>query len=297
MPEKDLLELIDKPGVFMGATASYDEADAVILGIPMDFTVSFRPGTRLGPLSIRNVSIGIEEYSVYQDKDLADYSYCDLGDLSLPIGNVAKSLEIIEVASRQIITDGKFPIFLGGEHLVSFPLIKPLAEKYPDLFVVHFDAHADLRSDYLGEVNSHATVMRKVAEMLKPKHVYQFGIRSGTREEFLYAKEHTNLVVEDVLEPLQRVLPELKNKPVYVSLDIDVVDPAFAPGTGTQEAGGASSREILKAIHSLAELNVVGFDLVEVSPVLDTSERTALLAAKLVREAILGFVAKTMIRT
>ncbi|WP_206812483.1 agmatinase [Paradesulfitobacterium ferrireducens] len=291
MAQKDLMKLIDKPGLFMGAVASYEEADAVILGIPMDFTVSFRPGTRLGPLSIRNVSIGIEEYSVYQDKDLADYSYCDLGDLALPFGNVPKSLDIIESAARLILDDGKFPIFLGGEHLVSYPLIKPFAEKYPELCVVHFDAHADLREDYLGEINSHATVMRKVAEMLKPKHVYQFGIRSGTREEFLYAKEHTHLVIEDVLEPLQRVLPELKGKPVYVSLDIDVVDPAFAPGTGTQEAGGASSREILKAVHALSELKVVGFDLVEVSPALDSSERTALLAAKLVREVILGFVA------
>lgn len=291
MAQKDLMKLIDKPGLFMGAVASYEEADAVILGIPMDFTVSFRPGTRLGPLSIRNVSNGIEEYSVYQDKDLADYSYCDLGDLALPFGNVQKSLDIIESAARLILDDGKFPVFLGGEHLVSYPLIKPFAEKYPELCVVHFDAHADLREDYLGEINSHATVMRKVAEMLKPKHVYQFGIRSGTREEFLYAKEHTHLVIEDVLEPLQRVLPELKGKPVYVSLDIDVVDPAFAPGTGTQEAGGASSREILKAVHALSELKVVGFDLVEVSPALDSSERTALLAAKLVREVILGFVA------
>lgn len=290
MSNLDIQEMVEKPGIFLGAQESYEDAQAVLLGIPMDYTVSFRPGTRLGPASIRNVSVGIEEYSPYYDRELGDYTYCDLGDLALPFGNVEKSLEIIEQASRQILAAAKFPIFLGGEHLVSYPLIKPFAEKYPDLRVVHFDAHADLRTDYYGEYNSHATVMRKVAEMLGPKRLYQFGIRSGTREEFLFAKEYTNLVREDVLEALETALPELEGYPVYVSLDIDVVDPAFAPGTGTQEAGGCTSKEILKAIHLLDRLNVVGFDLVEVSPVLDSSERTALLAAKLVREAILGFV-------
>ncbi|WP_144677496.1 agmatinase [Desulfitobacterium sp. LBE] len=290
MSKETLMKMTESPGVFMGGETPYEEADAVILGIPMDYTVSFRPGTRLGPLSIRNVSIGIEEYSVYLDKDLSDYAYCDCGDLSLPFGNVEKSLQVIEAAARQVVEDGKFPIFLGGEHLVTYPLLKPFIEKYPELRVVHFDAHADLRTDYSGEPNSHATVMRKISEALGPHRVYQFGIRSGTREEFLFAKEHNHLVVEEVLEPLKAVLPELKGKPVYVTLDIDVVDPAFAPGTGTQEAGGCTSREIIKAVHALSELDVVGFDLVEVSPLIDTSERTALLAAKIVREAILSFV-------
>ncbi|MEL1136342.1 agmatinase [Desulfitobacterium sp. THU1] len=282
--------MTEKPGIFMGGDTPYKEAAAVILGIPMDYTVSFRPGTRLGPLAIRNVSMGIEEYSVYLDRDLTDYEYCDCGDLSLPFGNVEKSLQLIEEASRQIMEDGKFPVFLGGEHLVTYPLIKPFMEKYPELRVIHFDAHADLRTDYYGEPNSHATVMRKISEDLGPKRVYQFGIRSGTKDEFLYAKQHNHLVVEEVLEPLREVLPELKGKPVYVTLDIDVVDPAFAPGTGTQEPGGCTSREIIKAIHALGELDVVGFDLVEVSPLTDSSERTALLAAKIVREAILSFV-------
>ncbi|MDA8227712.1 MAG: agmatinase [Desulfitobacterium hafniense] len=290
MAWSDLEELLETPGTYIGAGSSYEAAQAVIMGIPMDYTVSFRPGTRLGPQSIRNVSSGIEDYSVYLDKVLTDYEYFDCGDLALPFGNVDKSLRIIEEASRKVLADKKFPIFLGGEHLVTFPLIKPFIESYPDLQVVHFDAHADLRTDYYGENNSHATVMRKIAQMLGPKSVYQFGIRSGIREEFLFAKEYTHLVTEDVLEPLREAIPQLKGKPVYVSLDIDVVDPAFAPGTGTQEAGGCTSKEIIKAIHALGELNVVGFDLVEVSPTMDSSERTSLLAAKLVREAILSFV-------
>jgi agmatinase len=292
MPREDLEKIIETPGIFIGADTPYEDAEVIILGIPMDYTVSFRPGTRMGPLSIRNVSIGIEEYSVYLDRDLSDYAYCDLGDLTLPFGNVEKSLALIEKASRQVMADGKFPIFLGGEHLVTYPLIKPFIDKYPDLRVVHFDAHADLRTDYSGEFNSHATVMRKISEMLGPKRVYQFGIRSGIREEFLFAKEHNHLVTEEVLEPLKAVMSELKGKPIYVTLDIDVVDPAFAPGTGTQEAGGCTSKEIIKAIHTLGELNVVGFDLVEVSPTMDSSERTALLGAKIVREAILSFIKK-----
>ncbi len=292
MSRDKLAELTEVPGIFMGAEAPYEDANVVILGIPMDYTVSFRPGTRMGPMSIRNVSIGIEEYSVYLDRNLSDYAYCDLGDLSLPFGNVGKSLELIEEASRHILADDKFPIYMGGEHLVTYPLIKPFIEKYPELRVVHFDAHADLRSDYSGEKNSHATVMRKIVEDLGTKKVYQFGIRSGTRDEFLFAKEHTNLFLEDVLEPLQKVLPELKDYPIYVTLDIDVVDPAFAPGTGTQESGGCTSKEIIKAIHALGDLNVVGFDLVEVSPAMDFSERTSLLAAKIIREAILTFTKK-----
>lgn len=292
MAREDIEALTDMPGLFLGADTPYEDAEAVILGIPMDYTVSFRPGTRMGPASIRQVSSGIEEYSPHFDRQLSDYTYCDCGDLMLPFGNVQKSLDIIEKASRNFLEDGKFPVFLGGEHLVSYPLIKPFVEKYPDLRVIHFDAHADLRTEFYGEPNSHATVMRKVAEMLGPKRLYQFGIRSGIREEFQFAKEYTNMVKGEVLEPLLKILPELKGYPVYVSLDIDVVDPAFAPGTGTQEAGGCTSKEIIKTIHSLSELNVVGFDLVEISPALDSSERTALLGAKIVREAILGFVHK-----
>lgn len=292
MTKQGIMSLVENPGIFMGAAADYNVAQTAILGIPMDYTVSFRPGTRMGPQGIRNVSTGIEEYSLYQDRDLADYSYFDCGDLSLPFGNVQRSLEIIEDASSMLLEDGKFPIFLGGEHLVSFPLIKPFARKYPELRVVHFDAHADLRRDYLGEGNSHSTVMRKVAELLGPKRVYQFGIRSGTKEEFVFAQEFTHLTVEKVLEPLQAALPGLAGVPIYVTLDIDVVDPAFAPGTGTQEPGGCTSREIISAIQALSVLNVVGFDLVEVSPATDSSERTALLAAKITREAILGFTGK-----
>jgi len=284
-----LHSLVKRLNGFMGSAKGYEDAKIVMVGVPMDSTTSFRPGARSGPQQIRSVSDGLEEYSIYLDADLGNKRYYDMGDISLPFGNVIQSLEIIERVTRVLLDDKKFLIMIGGEHLVTFPIIKAFFDSYPDLVVVQFDAHADLRTDYFGETNSHATVMRKVAELVGPKNVYQFGIRSGTKDEFQYARENTNMFVEQVLQPLQGVVTQFGNRPVYVTLDIDVVDPAYAPGTGTPEPGGCSSREIIQAIHQLRGLRVVGFDLVEVSPVNDHSERTSLLAAKILREAILSF--------
>lgn len=283
-------DITETRGVFMGAGASYEDAKAVIMGIPMDYTVSYRAGTRSGPLAVRNTSIALEEYSLSLNRSLADCCYYDLGDLALPFGNAAKSLEIIEKVAESLLEDDKFPIFLGGEHLISYPVIKSFFRKYPNLKVIHFDAHADLRLDYYGEEYSHSTVMRKAAGILGMGRIYQFGIRSGIKEEIEFAREYTRLYPLELLEPLKEILPELKGNPVYLTLDIDVVDPAFAPGTGTPEPGGCSSKEIIEAVHLLSELDVVGFDLVEVSPQLDISERTAILAAKIVREGILTLV-------
>lgn len=284
-----MLDLVEKNTGFIGCAESYEQSELVIIGAPMDLTVSFRPGARFAPQQIRRVSQGLEEYSVYLDKDLADYRYYDAGDVSLPYGNVLESLSRIGKVVSQILRDGKFPLVLGGEHLISLAVLKEVIKLYPDLAVVVFDAHADLRNEYLGEEYSHATVMRRVVEITGGENLYQFGIRSGVREEFVFARKNTNMCVDDIIVSLQEVIPRLKGRPVYVSLDIDVVDPAYAPGTGTAEPGGCTSGEILKAVHLLGALNVVGFDLVEVCPVYDIAEQTALLAAKLVREAIISF--------
>jgi agmatinase len=286
-----LQEYLEKLADFMAASSNYEEADTVIVGVPMDFTVSYRPGTRMGPQQIRTVSYGIEEYSFYTNQDLRDYNFCDLGDMALPFGNVDKSLQIIEQVARKLSSDGKFVIYLGGEHLISWPLIKVYAETYPDLAVLHFDAHADLRQNYLGEINSHATVMRRVCEKIGGKNLYQFGIRSGERDEYEYAQANTNIFINRLLEPLAEVIKSLGQRPVYITLDIDVVDPAFAPGTGTPEPGGCSSKDIIEAVVMMSSLNVVGMDLVEISPVNDRSDRTAILGAKLVRESILNYSA------
>lgn len=281
--------LVERYSNFMGSCDSYEEADTILVGVPMDYTVSYRPGSRFAPQALRSVSYALEEYSVYQDKDLADYAFHDWGDVNLPIGNVPLSLEKIGQAAAQICQDRKFPIFIGGEHLITYPIINEVYKSFPNLVVIQFDAHADLRADYLGEVNSHATVMRKISEIIGGQNLFQFGIRSGTREEFAYAKANTHLFVDRVMAPLKECLPDIGDRPVYISIDIDVVDPAFAPGTGTVEPGGISSRELLEAIHAMQVLNVIGMDIVEIAPGYDQSERTALLGAKLVRESILAF--------
>lgn len=278
---------LDRSAGFLGASEDYRSSRGVIFGVPMDFTTSFRPGTRLGPRRIREASAGIEEYSFYRRQDLGERAYFDAGDVAVRFGDPVASLDTARLIAQQVVKDEKIPLVLGGEHLVSLPIITAVARRHPGLAVLHFDAHADLRPDYLGQVHSHATVMRRTAELIGGRNIYQFGIRSGSREEYQYAVENTNINCGPVRRGLEKVLPELKGRPVYVTIDIDVVDPAFAPGTGTPEPGGVTSREMIDTIHLLDGLTVVGFDLVEVSPPYDPSEQTAVLAALLLREAIL----------
>lgn len=279
--------------VFIKSKQNYDEAQAVIYGMPMDWTVSYRPGSRFGPQRIREVSIGLEEYSPYLDRELDDVNYFDAGDIPLPFGNASKSLDLIAGFIRQLMQDGKIPVGMGGEHLVSWPVMKTVADNHKDLAIIHMDAHTDLREEYEGEPLSHSTPIRKIAEYIGPENVYSFGIRSGMKEEFDWAKENGMHISKfEVLEPLKEVLPTLEGRPVYVTIDIDVLDPAHAPGTGTVDCGGITSRELLASIHAIANsgVNVVGFDLVEVAPIYDSSEQTANTASKLVREMILGWV-------
>lgn len=279
--------------VFIKSKQDYENAQAVIYGMPMDWTVSYRPGSRFGPQRIREVSIGLEEYSPYLDRELDDVNYFDAGDIPLPFGNAGKSLELIGGYIRQLLQDGKIPVGMGGEHLVSWPVMKEVAAVHKDLAIIHMDAHTDLRVEYEGEPLSHSTPIRKIAEHIGPHNVYSFGIRSGMKEEFDWAKENGMQIAKfEVLEPLKKVLPTLEGRPVYVTIDIDVLDPAHAPGTGTVDCGGITSRELLASIHAIAAsgVNVVGFDLVEVAPIYDSSEQTANTASKLIREMLLGWV-------
>ena len=278
--------------VFIGMNSNYEESNVVIYGMPMDWTVSYRPGSRFGPTRIREASIGLEEYSPYLDRELGEVKYYDIGDLPLPFGNAPKSLEIIENFVQKLLEDGKFPLGIGGEHLVSWPVMKAISAKYSDLAIIHMDAHTDLRVDYEGEPLSHSTPIRKIAEHIGPHNVYSFGIRSGMKEEFEWAKEKGMHISKfEVLEPLKEILPSLKGRPVYVTIDIDVLDPAHAPGTGTVDCGGITSKELLAAIHEItkSDVHVVGCDLVEVAPVYDVSEQTVNTASKLIRELLLGF--------
>lgn len=279
--------------IFIASQQDYEASQAVIYGMPMDYTVSFRPGSRFGPARIREVSLGLEEYSPYLDRHLEEVRFYDAGDIPLPFGNAGRSLDMIGDFVAKLLADNKFPLGLGGEHLVSWPIIQEMHKKYPNLALIHIDAHADLREQYEGEPLSHSTPIRKACDLIGAENIYSFGIRSGTREEFQFAKESgMHLYKFDVAEPLKQVLPSLAGRPVYITIDIDVLDPSAAPGTGTAEAGGITSKELLEAIHSVAQaqLNVVGADIVEVAPVYDPSEQTQIVASKLVREILLGWV-------
>ncbi len=259
------------------------------IGLPMDFTTSFRPGTRQAPYRVREVSEGVEEYSIYQDSSLEEISFYDAGDVTIPFGNVQESLARMETTARELLAMRKKIFSIGGEHLVSLPIIKAYADYYPELVVIQMDAHADLREDYLGEKLSHATVMRHVLQIVGDKNLFQLGIRSGTREEMQYAQRCSNLYLDEFLSVLYEVKEKIGSRPVYISLDIDVLDPAFAPGTGTPEAAGVSSRELIKALVDLGQLNVVGFDMVEISPPYDIGDNTSILGAKILREALLAY--------
>ncbi|MBU8695914.1 agmatinase [Bacillus pumilus] len=279
--------------VFIGSHPTWEDAKVILYGMPMDWTVSYRPGSRFGPNRIREVSIGLEEYSPYLDRELHEVPFFDAGDIPLPFGNAQKSLDLIEEYVDSILEKGKFPLGMGGEHLVSWPVFRAMHKKYPDLAIIHMDAHTDLREEYEGEPLSHSTPIRKVAGLIGPENVFSFGIRSGMKEEFEWAKEvGMHISKFEVLEPLKKVLPKLKGRPVYVTIDIDVLDPAHAPGTGTVDAGGITSKELLASIHAIAgsDVQVVGADLVEVAPVYDHSDQTANTASKLLREMLLGFV-------
>ena len=273
---------------FIGCDATYDDAKAVIFGAPYDSTTSNRPGTRFGAPIIRLDSHGIETYSPYQNLDLLDTQIYDAGELELPFGRPEPALGMVEAATAQIMADGKVPLMIGGEHLVTLGAIRAAAKKYPDLRIIHLDAHTDLREDFLGESLSHATVLRRCHDILGDGRIFQFGIRSGTREEFEWAKAgHTHLQKYN-LDGFAEVVKAIGDTPVYFTLDLDVLDPSAFPGTGTPEAGGISFMELLDAVILLKQLDVIGCDVVELAPNLDASGISTALACKVIRELLLA---------
>lgn len=272
---------------FIGCESEYEDAKIVLFGAPFDSTTSYRPGTRFAAKTIRAESFGLETYSPYQDKDLCDYNIFDGGDLELCFGNTNRVLEDIEAAAESILQDKKLPLMIGGEHLVTLGSMRACAKRYPDLHVIHFDAHTDLREDYLGEPLSHATVLRRTWDLLGDNRIYQFGIRSGDRSEFYWAKEHVHLQKFN-FDGLEDVVEKLAGKPVYFTIDLDVLDPGIFPGTGTPEAGGVSFQELIRAISLVSRLNVVACDVNELSPIYDQSGASTALACKVLRELLLS---------
>ena len=289
---------------FIGCEKSFDEAHVVLFGAPYDSTTSFRPGTRFGPAAMRTESFGIETYSMLLDKDLeTDAAVHDSGDIELPFGCQERALEMIEARAAKILEAEKIPFLLGGEHLVTLGAVRAAAKKYPDLRIIHFDAHADLREDYLGNPLSHACVLRRCHDILGDGRIFQFGIRSGTRDEREYMRQghvtselFTSRTLPSVLEKLSA--PQLENSktrkfenfpPVYLTIDMDVLDPSEFPGTGTQEAGGFSYLQLVEDMRLIcSRLNVVAIDNVELNPGLDATGRSTALACKFLREELLS---------
>ena len=274
---------------FLGCDAEYDEARVVLFGAPFDSTTSFRPGTRFAGPAIRGDSWGLETYSPYQDRDLTDCHIFDSGDLELAIGDSEKVLAVIEERAETILKDDKLPFLIGGEHLVTLGSIRAAARKYPDLHIIHLDAHTDLREDYLGVRLSHACVIRRCWEILGNGRIHQFGIRSGEKDEFEWAKSgHTSLHPFD-LEGLEETVESLQGKPVYFTLDLDVLDPSVFPGTGTPEPGGIDYMTLQRAVIAVCQnVCLVGCDANELCPPYDASGVSTAVACKIIREMLLA---------
>lgn len=276
-----------KPADFIGCDSNYNDSSIIIFGAPYDGTTSFRPGARFAPSYIRMESNGIETYSPFADKDIFDYKIHDSGDFDFPFGNRDDVLKMIYEYAAQIFDDGKKPLMIGGEHLVSLPVIKAAYEKYSDLHIIHFDAHTDLREDYLGEKLSHATVIKRVWDFIGKGRIFQFGIRSGTREEFKWAEQGNVHQNKYNLNGLDLVVKQLAGKPVYMTIDLDVLDPSIFPGTGTPEAGGVSYNDLQNALLMMSSLNIIGADMVELAPHYDHSGVSTAVACKILRELLL----------
>lgn len=276
---------------FLGCDSDYEESRIVLFGAPFDSTTSYRPGTRFASRTMRAESYGLETYSPGQDLDLEDAKVYDGGDLELCFGDTQLALNDIEYYAKSVHSDGKLPFLIGGEHLVTLPAFRAAHEKHEGIMVIHFDAHTDLRDDYLGAKLSHATVLRRIWDIVGDGRIFQFGIRSGERAEFYWSKEHTTLRKFDFVG-LEKAIAECGNRPVYFTIDLDVMDPSCFPGTGTPEAGGVTFLQLLEAaLKVIRGCNVVACDMVELSPPYDPSGYSTATALKLLREMLLALEA------
>lgn len=267
---------------WMAQNPDYETSDIIMLGLPFDGTVSYRTGSRFAPEQIRLASWGLEEYSPLFDKELSDVNFHDAGDLEFPLGNTYKTLEQIETNVREIYKDGKRVFGIGGEHLVTLPEVKAVSEFYKDLAVVHFDAHTDLREEYLGEEMSHSAVIRHISKFVKPQNIKQIGIRSGMKEEWDFMRLNNTLCHK------YSDIDALKDKPVFVTVDLDCLDTSIMPGTGTPEAGGMTFNELTGWFKYLKDFNIVGADVVELAPDYDASGASTAVATKVIRELLMA---------
>ncbi len=272
---------------FYCANHSFEKANFIIAGVPYDGTSSFRPGSRFAPNAIREASYGIESYSPYLNKDLRDIKICDMQDIPLSFGDKEFNLHIIESFSYKFLKGRKKLLSIGGEHLITYPIIKSVYKKYKDLTVLHIDAHSDLIDSYRGEKLSHASVMRRVAEIIGFENLYQLGIRSLNKSDKFLPFRDKNMCLFD-FSKAEEYLEIIGDRPLYVSLDLDVLDPSIFCGTGTPEPGGVTYKELVNLLQLLQHSNIVGADVVELSPHYDNSGVSSVTAASAVRELLLA---------
>jgi|APGre2960657468_1045069.scaffolds.fasta_scaffold00717_4 agmatinase len=262
------------------------EADIGLFGLCWDGTSSFKPGSRFAGSAVRESSQGMEEFSFYQQASLMDIKYTDYGDLFLPPGQKDRVLASIESAVREVVAAGHFPIGYGGEHLLAYPLIMLAYERHPDLAVVHFDAHADIRPELWGDELTHATILGRVADKIGYANLKQFGIRSGSVEEWKLTQQHDTLR-PFTKEAIKEHLDSLGDRPIYLTCDLDVLDPSIYPGTGTPEPGGILWDVLIGGLKQLSGRRLVGMDCLELSPHYDPSGVSAITMAKTLREMII----------
>ncbi len=267
---------------WMEQNPDYASSDIIMLGLPFDGTVSYRPGSRFAPEQIRLASWGLEEYSPYFDKHLEDCNFHDAGDLEFPLGNTKKSLDVIRQNVEEIYKDGKRVFGIGGEHLVTLPEIQAISKYVDNLAIVHFDAHTDLREEYLGEPLSHSAVIRHSAEIIGFENLKQIGIRSGMKEEFELMKKYNTLIHE------HKELDVFKDKNIFVTVDLDVLDTSIMPGTGTPEVGGLDFNQLVGWFKYLSQFNIIGADVVELAPDYDASGASTAVATKVIRELLMA---------
>jgi agmatinase len=283
---------VSQSNVFSGLQKSFEKADYVVLGVPFDVTSTYRTGARFGPAAIRQASLNIETHSFRVGVDVEDLKLHDLGDLNIST-DTEKTLEMLRLVIKDIVEAGKTPVTIGGEHTITLGVLKGLGEKASRTAVVSFDAHLDLRDEFLGLRLSHTTFMRRINEEVKPAKIIEVGTRAVCKEELTYAKKAgiefftteqiRNEGSERIADRLKEKLGRYKN--IYLSVDMDVLDPAYVPAAQNPEADGLEMNPLLDTLAGVCDKRVVGFDVLEVAPNYDQGV-SAIQAAKVIFEIL-----------
>ncbi len=287
---KDLSLFNNDGAIFMSAQRGIDQCRVSLLGVPYDGTCCFRPGARFGPSAVREDSYGIETYCPQLNLDLEDINFADLGSLDVPLGDAKLTLDYIKDATDILLKNNLKPLIIGGEHSITSAVIKSIITNYPELIMIQLDAHADLRDEWLGSKFSHACTMKRCLDILPSKKIFQIGIRSGTKSEFLEMNNSQRLIQHTLGEnakSLEEALKSFKGRPIYLTFDLDWFDPSIMPGTGTPEPGGYFWRDFAAIIDVIKSHNLIGADVVELSPKLDNTGISSILAAKVIRSLIM----------